>query len=170
LSAPDIDPPIIRDARPDDRETVADFNAWLAEESEGKHLDRAVLLRGVDIALADPDRLRYWVAEAVANGEIVGQAAVTREWSDWRNGWIWWLQSVYVRPECRRRGVFAALFQHIREEAVASREVIGIRLYVEAENHRAQATYQALGLRPGGYDVFEEFWLERFELDRPQEP
>lgn len=153
---------LVRPARPDDRETIVDFNARLAEESEGKILDPAVLAAGVQVALAEPDRLRYWVAESPEGGPILGQAAITREWSDWRNGWLWWFQSVFVRPEARGQGVFRALFQHIRGEALAATDVVGLRLYVENENLRAQATYQAMGMRAGGYHVYEELWPDRF--------
>ena len=155
-------PPTVRDARPDDRPVIVDFNARLARETEAKALALDVLSDGVDRALADPDRLRYWVAEDGPGGPVVGQAAATREWSDWRNGWIWWFQSVYVHPDHRGQGVFRALFRHIRDQALASPDVIGLRLYVEHENHQAQRTYHALGLRPGGYHVFEEIWPERF--------
>jgi GNAT superfamily N-acetyltransferase len=151
---------IIRPAHPDDRDIVATFNARLALETEGKTLDSAVLAEGVRVALADPDRLRYWVAERA--GRIVGQAAVTREWSDWRNGWLWWFQSVFVVPEHRGTGVFRALFAQIRAEALTQPDVIGLRLYVEQANAPAQRTYEALGLRPGGYEVYEELWLDRF--------
>lgn len=152
----------IRDARSGDRTSLVDFNAQLAWETEGKRLDPSVLSRGVDVALADPDRLRYWVAESVTGGEVIGQAAITREWSDWRNGWLWWLQSVYVRPDSRGQGVFRSLHAHIRAEALAARDVIGLRLYVEEANHRAQATYKAVGMSEGGYHVYEELWPERF--------
>ena len=131
----DRDPdPIVRDARPDDRDAIVAFNARLAEETEAKRLDPSVLARGVARALADPDRLRYWVAER--DGRVVGQAAVTREWSDWRYGWIWWFQSVYVAPEARGLGVFRALHADIREAALDAGDVIGLRLYVEEDNHR----------------------------------
>ena len=100
---------------------------------------------GVARALADPDRLRYWVAEIGSPAQLVGQAAITREWSDWRNGWIWWLQSVYVAEPYRGRGVFRALYRHIRDEARADPDVIGLRLYVEDANQPAQRTYQVAG-------------------------
>jgi GNAT superfamily N-acetyltransferase len=155
----------IRQARPDDLDVIVDFNARLAEETEGKRLDPSVLARGVVAALGDPDRLRYWVAEVrEADGEsgasrIIGQAAITREWSDWRNGWIWWFQSVYVHPDYRGAGIFRALHAEIRSEALATPGVIGLRLYVEIRNDRAQRVYQSLGMKPGGYDVYEELWI-----------
>jgi GNAT superfamily N-acetyltransferase len=158
---------VIRAGRPSDRETIVDFNQRLAHETEGKTLDRPVLAAGVTSALTDPDRLRYWVAQPAPSAPVVGQAAITREWSDWRNGWLWWFQSVYVLPEFRSRGVFRALYRHIRAEALASSDVIGLRLYVEQENHRAQQTYLALGMQAGGYHVFEEIWTDRFTASAP---
>jgi GNAT superfamily N-acetyltransferase len=154
------DSPVIRDARPDDRDVIVEFNARLAEETEGKALDHAILTRGVIAALDEPDRLRYWVAEPETEpGRVIGQAAVTREWSDWRAGWIWWLQSVYVHQDYRGRGVFRALHARIRELARQSVDVIGLRLYVEVSNDPAQRVYQSLGMKPGGYDVYEDLWI-----------
>ena len=155
--------PTIRAALPGDEAIVASYNAALASETEGKALDAETLRRGVTRALADPDRLRYWLAEL--DGKVVGQAAVTREWSDWRDGWVWWFQSVYVAPEARGSGVFRALYRAIHQAARSEPDVIGLRLYVEAENHRAQATYAALGMRDAHYRVYEELWPER--LDSP---
>ena len=155
----------IREARPDDLDAIIDFNARLAQETEGKRLDPSVLARGVTAALADPDRLRYWIAEILEGdgesdaGRIVGQAAVTREWSDWRNGWIWWFQSVYVHPDYRGLGIFRALHAEIRSRAQATPDVIGLRLYVEIHNEQAQRVYQSLGMKPGGYDVYEDLWI-----------
>ena len=152
----------IRDARSGDLEAIVAFNERLAIETEGKTLDAEVLSKGVSRALGDPDRLRYWVAESLETGRVIGQAAITREWSDWRNGWIWWFQSVYVRQESRKLGVFRCLHAAIREAALGAGDVVGLRLYVEEENARAQKTYQALGMKPGGYHVFEEIWPDRF--------
>jgi ribosomal protein S18 acetylase RimI-like enzyme len=143
----------IRAARPDDWSTVVEFNVRLAEESEGKTLDRAHLEPGVKSLLADARKGRYFVA--VADGQIVGQLMHTHEWSDWRNGDIWWLQSVYVEPEYRRQGVFRALFDHLRDEAENDPNVVGLRLYVEDNNTRAHATYENLGFQPGGYFVMQ---------------
>jgi GNAT superfamily N-acetyltransferase len=154
--------PVIRDGTLADVSPIVEFNRCLALETEGKVLDEAVLLSGVSRALADPERLRYWVAELGGSHMVVGQAAVSREWSDWRNGWVWWLQSVYVAQPYRGCGVFRALYQHIQQEARGKPDVIGLRLYVEDSNQLAQRTYRALGMKPGGYSVFEALWVERF--------
>jgi ribosomal protein S18 acetylase RimI-like enzyme len=145
--------PTLRRADAADAPTIVEFNLRLAEESEGKLLDPAVLAAGVAAGLADPDKALYFVAEE--GGVIVGQVMVTREWSDWRNGWIWWIQSVYVRPEARRRGIFRALYNHVQGLAEADPQVIGLRLYVEKENHAAQQTYLSLGMERTGYLVLE---------------
>jgi GNAT superfamily N-acetyltransferase len=149
----------IRPAASADLAVIVEFNRLLALETEHKVLDLAILESGVACALADPDRLRYWVAEVGDPAQVVGQAAITREWSDWRKGWIWWFQSVYVARDFRGRGIFRALHQQIRDEARSIPEVIGLRLYVEDANHPAQRTYQALGMKPGGYSVYEELWI-----------
>ncbi len=149
---------LVRHAEPRDQAAVVEFNRLLAFETESKTLDPRVLVLGVIQALSDPDRCRYWVAELEPQGVIVGQAAVTREWSDWRNGWIWWLQSVFVAKPARGRGVFKRLFQQIRTEAENDPSAIGLRLYVEQQNHRAQQVYQNLGMQPGGYHVYEDLF------------
>jgi RimJ/RimL family protein N-acetyltransferase len=155
--------PIVRPAQESDWAVIVEFNARLARETESKELDPRVLERGVRSALADPSRLRYWVALEHEDRAPIGQAAITREWSDWRNGWIWWFQSVYIHPDWRGQGVFRSLHRRIRAEALDAPDVMGLRLYVEESNARAQHAYQALGMRPGGYLVYEEIWTERFK-------
>jgi GNAT superfamily N-acetyltransferase len=147
----------LRPATAADAAVVADFNQRLAQESEAKALDRAVLAAGVAAVLADPAKGRYFLAEDA--GLVVGQLMITTEWSDWRDGWVWWVQSVYVRPEARRRGVFRALFQHVCQQARADGRVVGLRLYVERDNHRAQQTYASMGLERTGYLVMERIPL-----------
>jgi GNAT superfamily N-acetyltransferase len=153
---------LIREAKAGDHAVIVEFNRCLALETEAKVLDPAVLEAGVAVALREVDRIRYWIAEWDHSAAAIGQAAITREWSDWRNGWIWWLQSVYVSPPARGRGVFRALYRHIRNEARADKDVIGLRLYVENTNQPAQQTYQSLGMSPGNYSVYQELWYERF--------
>lgn len=150
-------PLVIRRAGPSDCALVTEFNRLLAAESEGKMLDEGVLRAGVASGLADPRKGVYFLAEE--EGAAVGQIMYTTEWSDWRNGWFWWIQSVYVRLESRRRGVLRALFEHVHHEAKTDGNVIGLRLYVERENHVAQETYRRLGMEPAGYIVFERYPL-----------
>jgi GNAT superfamily N-acetyltransferase len=147
----------VRAATPADAPLVVEFNRRLAEESEGKTLDAAVLAPGVAAALADPHKALYFLAEG--EGLVAGQMMVTYEWSDWRNGWLWWVQSVYVRPECRRRGAFRALFGHVEGLARRDPAVIGLRLYVDNGNRAAQETYYRMGMRPAGYFVLEKYPL-----------
>src|SRR4051812_26727090 len=125
----------VRRATPADAGVIVEYNRRLARETEGKELDEAVLSAGVAAALADPVRALYFVAQDA--GEVVGQLMVTTEWSDWRNGWMWWIQSVYVRADARRGGVFRGLYEHVLAAARQDPAVIGLRLYVERENHAA---------------------------------
>jgi GNAT superfamily N-acetyltransferase len=149
----------VRQAGPRDAAVVTDFNARLALESEGKALDPAQLQPGVAAVLADAVKGLYFLAEE--DGEAWGQIGLTFEFSDWRNGWMWWIQSVYVRPEARRKGVFRALYRHVEELARRDPEVIGLRLYVEEANRSAQETYFRLGMTRTGYFVLEKYPLER---------
>lgn len=148
----------VRTATPDDWPALVEFNCRLAEESEGKRLDPQRIRPGVQAVLADPAKGRYFVACQVER--VVGQVMLTREWSDWRNGDIWWLQSVYVHPDFRRRGVFRMLYEHAWREAEADPAVVGLRLYVEQANSRAQETYRRLGMDCPGYFVMERLFEE----------
>jgi len=143
----------IRDATPADAATIADYNTRLALESEGMTLAPEVVGPGVKAMLADRSMGRYWVAEA--DGEVVGQIMVTYEWSDWRNGVIWWIQSVYVHGDYRRAGVFSALYRHVESLARQDPQVCGLRLYVERDNARAQRTYASLGMIMTDYQVMQ---------------
>jgi GNAT superfamily N-acetyltransferase len=143
----------IRDARESDAAILAEYNAAMAAETEGKTLDPAIVGPGVSALLADRSMGRYWVAEV--DGRVIGQLMVTYEWSDWRNGTIWWIQSVYVHPDWRRKGVFSALYHRVESLAAAAPGVIGLRLYVDADNSRAQQTYAALGMVISDYRVME---------------
>ena len=144
----------IRDALPADQEFLAHGNEAMALETEHKTLDPRVVRRGVAAALAESAHGRYFVAED-ATGTPVGQLMVTYEWSDWRNGQFWWIQSVYVLPGWRRRGVFRALYEHVDALARALPTVCGLRLYVEADNVNAQRTYERCGMVDAGYRVME---------------
>ncbi len=144
----------IRKAGPQDAQIIADFNARLAQESEGKVLDQAKLLPGVQALLDDEHKGIYHLALDEDNRPI-GQIMFTYEWSDWRNGWFWWVQSVYVVAEYRGRGVFRKLFEHLVELARSQGNVIGFRLYVEDNNTRAHEVYARCGFERAGYFVLE---------------
>lgn len=143
----------IRGAELTDARTIVEFNINLAKETEDKDLDPAILDPGVRELLSNPHRGRYFVA--VHEGKVIGQLMHTYEWSDWRNGEIWWLQSVYVHLDFRRQGIFKQLLEHLAQLAKANTNVVGLRLYVENDNSAAQSTYIDLGFTDPGYKVFE---------------
>ena len=144
----------VREAKLSDRDVLVDFARAMAHETEGKQLDLATVIAGVAAFLADPARGRAFVVESGA--EVVATLYLTFEWSDWRNGFFWWIQSVYVRPAERRRGHYRRLHDHVRALALHAGNVCGLRLYVERENHAAQATYRGLGMRETDYLLYEE--------------
>src|SRR5262249_7846778 len=143
----------IRPAYPREIATLVEFNRAMAEETEARALDAERLRAGVEAVFADERRGTYWIA--LRDDEPVGALLVTTEWSDWRNGVFWWIQSVYVIPSARRTGVFRGLYGHVLERAHANPEVCGLRLYVDHENARAQAVYRALGMHEARYRFFE---------------
>jgi GNAT superfamily N-acetyltransferase len=160
----------IREAHPRDAGLLAQWALAMAWETEHKRLDPATVLAGVERGLVDPAKARYFVAMrevAVAGRETIGEAVgtlmLTREWSDWRCGDWWWIQSVYVAEAHRRNGVFAALYRHVERLARESDGVIGLRLYVERDNATAQHTYAALGMDDAGYRIFENEFAARQE-------
>jgi GNAT superfamily N-acetyltransferase len=153
-----IMPVTIRRATAADAPTIVEFNRLLAEESESKRLDLATLRAGVAAALADPDRKGPYFL-AVDGDRILGQLQITFEWSDWRNGWAWWIQSVYVRPEARRGGVFRALYKHVHQLAKRQPDVIALRLYVDRDNHVAQQTYRDMGMEEMNYFMLQKYPL-----------
>lgn len=146
----------IRPGEPADAATIVDFQLRMAHETEELGLDPQTLSRGVAAVFADPGKGRYWIAER--GGAIVGCLLTTFEWSDWRNGVILWIQSVYVVPEERGRGVYRALYERVRRLLDESPELKGIRLYVEKRNTAARQVYERLGMTREHYDLFE--WLK----------
>lgn len=156
----------IRTGTPADIALLANWAMAMAWETEHKRLDTDTVHAGIVAAIADPAKARYFVAmhdAALAGHETlsvpVGTLMLTSEWSDWRNGHWWWIQSVYVAPEHRRRGVFAALYRHVEQLARATSGVVGLRLYVEKENATAQRSYAALGMHDAGYAMYEQRFL-----------
>jgi len=144
----------IRRAVADDIDRIVEFNLAMARESEDKGLNAETLRAGVAAVLAEPANGFYLVAEA--DGQPAGSLMVTTEWSDWRNGRFWWIQSVFVAREHRRLGIYSRLHDSVRRAAQADGQCCGLRLYVEKNNVGAQATYASLGMAPTHYDLFEE--------------
>lgn len=144
---------LIRLAQPQDQGAIAAFNQALALETEHRTLDAATVAAGVAQLLARPELGFYLVAEVA--GRPVACLLVTSEWSDWRNGLFWWIQSVYVHPHHRRQGLFRRLYSHVETLARQQGDVCGLRLYVEQDNTPAQATYRTLGMAPTAYQIYE---------------
>lgn len=137
-----------------DAGAIADFNAAMAFETEGKELIPEVIGAGVARLIETPSLGFYVVAEH--RGDVVACLMITNEWSDWRNGLFWWIQSVYVKKEFRRQGVYRRMYEHVRALAQGDASVCGFRLYVEKENETAHATYSSLGMKETGYLIYEE--------------
>ena len=151
----------VRDARPSDAPIIVDFNIRLALESEDVRLEPAVIGCGVEKLLKDSSLGRYFVAEDPSqDGRLLGQVMVTYEWSDWRDGLFWWIQSVFVAEDARERRVFSTLHDHVRAEA-ARAGAIGLRLYVHDGNTRAHEVYRRRGMHDSGYRVLEELFPRR---------
>jgi ribosomal protein S18 acetylase RimI-like enzyme len=158
------EPPLIvvREAAREDADVIVDFNRRMAEETEGKTLDPSVISAGVRMGLSRPHLCRYFVAEI--EGEPVGTCMITYELTDWRNGLLWWFQSVYVLPAHRGQGVFRSLYRHVETLAQADPEARGLRLYVMDDNHAARDTYRAVGMSESRYRVYERDWSEAADL------
>jgi len=146
----------VRRGRLEDLGTIVDFQIRMAHETEGLELDRETVRRGVRKVFEDPSRGEYWVAEL--DGEVSGGLLTVPEWSDWRNGTVLWIHSLYVVPEYRGQGVFRCLYGALRELVGADPELKGLRLYVDAENADAQKVYRGLGMDGEHYRVFE--WMK----------
>lgn len=143
-----------RNAQLDDTSILVEFNRAMAFETESKVLDPTVLSQGVAALLENPDLGFYVVAEY--DSAVVGALMVTTEWSDWRNGVFWWIQSVYVQPEFRRQGVYRRLYRFVQKMAAEDSKVCGFRLYVAQDNTAAQRVYKTLGMSPTHYWIFED--------------
>ncbi len=148
----------LRPATPADLDTLVRFSSAMAQETEARGLNRQRLRQGLETILRRRTHgfFRVAVAGPARNDQVVGQMMITYEWSDWRNGTFWWIQSVYVAPPWRRRGVYRAMHEAIRKEARATRGVCGLRLYVEGSNRTAQRAYSSVGMIRSPYQVFEE--------------
>jgi ribosomal protein S18 acetylase RimI-like enzyme len=147
---------IYREAFFEDLPVITDFQIAMAEETEQLRLDPQVCAQGVFAVLSDSKLGRYYVCEQ--DGAVVASTLITYEWSDWRNGVVWWIQSVYVSPSARGQGVYGGLYQHLQTLADANPQVRGIRLYVDRRNSAAQEVYTKLGMNGEHYRVFE--WMK----------
>jgi GNAT superfamily N-acetyltransferase len=154
----------VRDAQENDVSLIVAFNNKLALETEGRLLDERTLSAGVRRGLAHPELCRYFIAQV--DGEVAGTTMVTYELTDWRDGVLWWLQSVYIEPAYRRLGVFRAIYRHVESLARTLPDVRGVRLYVHRENARAMKTYEAVGMSRADYEVFENDWSGSVRLAR----
>jgi ribosomal protein S18 acetylase RimI-like enzyme len=152
MTAEDI---VIRPARPGDIDQLTCFSAAMARETEQRTLDIDRLRQGTLAVFERADRGTFYVAEHRPSRVVVGQCLITYEWSDWRNAQFWWIQSVYVDPQWRRRGVYRRLHEAIRQKAQSTPGVCGIRLYVEHSNSIAQSVYEAMDLHRAKYQIWE---------------
>ncbi|SPP64086.1 GNAT family N-acetyltransferase [Nitrospira lenta] len=162
----------IRSGRLDDIERLVAFSQAMALETEGRRLEADRLQRGTRALLNSTTHGFFLVAEQPLTSQVVGQLMITYEWSDWRNASFWWIQSVYVAPAWRRKGVFRKMHAKVIEQAKADPGVCGVRLYVESKNSVAQDVYRRVGLKPSSYSVFEtDFVLGHAHSlqDRPDE-
>lgn len=139
-----------------DIDVIADFQIKMAFESEGMKLDPPTVEKGVSAVIDDPSKGKYWLAEI--DGEVAGCLLTIPEWSDWRNGTVLWIHSVYTKPEYRKKGVYKALYSHLREMVEGSVDLRGLRLYVDKTNTSAQKVYEALGMNGEHYHLYE--WMK----------
>ena len=145
---------VIRLAEERDAPTIAKFMQCMSLETEDKNLDAATVLKGVKTALTCSQHGFYVVAQV--SNDIAGCLMITTEWSDWRNGLQWWIQSVYVAVGHRHRGIYSAMYAFVKDLALQDGSVVGLRLYVERDNERAKAIYRKLGMEQTHYLVYEE--------------
>ncbi len=145
----------IKKADLNDASVIAEFNRRMAKETENLELDETVILKGVKNLMQQPD-LGFYITARTEN-EVCGCLMITKEWSDWRNGLIWWIQSVYIHPEYRRQGIFRKMYQNISDSA-KEQGIIGLRLYVEHNNATAQKTYTELGMKKCDYHIYEQIF------------
>jgi GNAT superfamily N-acetyltransferase len=156
---------VVREAGQDDAGIITVNNAAMALETEGKRLDPIKGRSGVDALLSDRSKGFYLVAES--EGRVVGQCMVTFEWSDWRDGTFWWVQSVFVNPAMRRKGVFSSIFEFLLERADMTKGVVGLRLYVEQSNSLGKSVYKKLGLMHTQYEMWEtEFTVGKHQRSK----
>jgi GNAT superfamily N-acetyltransferase len=143
----------IRLALEEDVNVITDFQIKMALETEGVHLKKETVISGVNSVFLDPTKGKYFVA--AEDKKVIASTLLTNEWSDWRNQWFLWIQSVYVIPEKRGKGIFRMMYEHIKEMVKNDNEIAGLKLYVDTENTNAIKTYKAIGMDGEHYKLFE---------------
>ena len=146
---------MIRTAKYSDKQSIVDFQVKMARETEDLELNLILVNKGVEAVLADPAKGIYYVVEN--EGQVVASLLTTYEWSDWRNGTVLWIQSVYVLPEFRGKGLYKMMYNFLKEKVAGQPDLLGLRLYVENGNKNAQAVYTKLGMNGEHYRMFEWF-------------
>lgn len=148
--------PFIRKALMTDHASITDFQMRMALETETLYLDRTTVEKGVLAALADASKARYFVAQA--GKQVIASMMITYEWSDWRNGVVWWIQSVYIEPAFRGKKVFSLMYTYLKHEVEHNDGVLGLRLYVDQKNLHARKVYASLGMNGDHYATYE--WMK----------
>lgn len=151
-------PYTITSATISDLNTITEFQMLMALETEELALEKDILTRGVESAIQDSSKGEYFILRDASSAKPMAMLMITKEWSDWRNGWVWWIQSVFVKEEFRKNGLYRALYQHIQKIVKESKDIRGIRLYVDKRNVKAQKVYNALGMTGDHYSTFE--WMK----------
>lgn len=146
----------IRKGKKSDSGSIVDFQIRMAKETEQIDLEREIVKKGVDAVFKDPTKGIYFIAES--DNRVIASLMITFEWSDWRNGNVYWIQSVYVLPEFRKHGVFKSIYQHVKDIVKNDKNVTGLRLYVDKTNVNARKVYEALGMDDEHYQLFE--WMK----------
>lgn len=147
---------LVRKATSKDKTSIVDFQLKMASETEGIELNKPTVTKGVSAVIEDTGKGQYYVTEI--EGEVVASLLTTYEWSDWRNGTVLWIQSVYVLKEYRRKGIYRNMYSHLKHLVQEDKNLNGIRLYADKSNSPAHKTYQQLGMSPDHYITFE--WLK----------
>ena len=146
----------VREANSGDENIIANFQVRMAKETEQIDLDRDIVNKGVNAVLNSPEKGIYFVAES--ENKIIASMLITFEWSDWRNGNVYWIHSIYVLPEFRKKGVFKTLYLHLKNIAQKDENIVGLRLYVDKTNINAQKVYEIMGMDGNHYLLFE--WMK----------
>ncbi len=147
---------VVRKGILEDAKIISDFQVAMALETESLKLDEPTVIKGVKAVFKHPEKGQYYVA--VNEDKVIGSLMITYEWSDWRNRWVWWIQSVYILPAFRGKKIFTQMYNHIKTLVINNDDVSGIRLYVDLTNSNARKVYQSIGMNGEHYQLFE--WMK----------